>query len=354
MKKIISIFLKTSLILVIIVSLLEIISFFLLKFDHIELFSVKNYKEKTNDNRIFTLKKDYDNDEMDHLFEGRTFSIITSSERLRISKKNNLNIKDKTDKQKFLFIGDSVPFGYGLDAEESLPFYFQNYNKDLIVFNGAIPAYSIAQTVERYNKEFKDIKNIKYIYLHVSSPAQQYGMFGVDWQASDSWTFVDQVLRPYHLTNISIPYYGDSFFLDFVRKKIVRRAAKKKKLQTFKKQHNKQSDIKFVNHLNLNLDYLYNLIKNHSLILILSPISTPKFSAKNRTVGYKRAIKLLNKTFSDFSLKRSDVLYFDVSSELNINSKEMFLDYAGHLSKKGAELMAKKLTEFIKKNNNLL
>ena len=354
MKKIISIFLQTSLILVIVISLLEIISFFLLKFDHTELFSVKDYIEKTNDNRIFTLKKNYDNDELDHLYKGRTFSIITSGERLRISKKNNLNIKDKTDKQKFLFVGDSVPFGYGLDAEESLPFYFQNYNKNLIVLNGAIPAYSISQTVERYNKEFKDIKNIKYIYLQVASPAQEYGMFGVDWQPSDAWTFAEQVLKPYHLTNISIPYYGDSFFLDFVRKKIYRRAAKKKKLQTFKKQHNKQSDIKFVNHLNLNLNNLYNLIKNHNIILILSPISAPKFSAKNRTVGYERAIKLLNKTFSDFSLKRSDVLYFNISSELNINSKEMFLDYAGHLSKKGAKLTAKKLTEFIKKNNNLL
>ena len=94
---------------------------------------------------------------------------------------------------------------------------------------------------------------------------------------------------------------------------------------------------------------MYNLIKNHSTILILSPINAPKFSAKNRTVGYERAMKLLNKTFSDFSLKRSDVLYFDVSSELNINSKEMFLDYAGHLSAKGAELTAEKLTEFIRK-----
>ena len=341
---------KTSLILVIIVSLLEIISFFLLKFDHTELFSVKNYIEKTNDNRVFTLKKDYDNDELDHLYKGRTFSIITSGERLRISKKNNLNIKDKTDKQKFLFVGDSVPFGYGLDAEESLPFYFQNYNKNLIVLNGAIPSYSIAQTVERYNKEFKDIKNIKYIYLQLLSPAPEYGIFGIDWQPSDTWAnFSDQVLRPYRLVNISIPYYGDSFFLDFLRKKIYRQALKKKKIGAFKKKQNKQSDIKFVNHLNLNLNNLYNLIKNHSTILILSPISEPKFSAKNRTVGYDRAIKLLNKTFSDFSLKRNDVLYFDVSSELNINSKEMFLDYAGHLSGKGAELMAKKLTEFIKK-----
>ena len=114
-----------------------------------------------------------------------------------------------------------------------MPFYFQNYNKNLIVLNGAIPVYSIAQTVERYNKEFKDIKNIKYIYLQVNSPAAGYGMFGIDWQPGNAWTFADQVLRPYHLTNISIPYYGDSFFLDFVRKKIIRRAAKKKKITNF-------------------------------------------------------------------------------------------------------------------------
>ena len=60
----------------------------------------------------------------------------------------------------------------------------------------------------------------------------------------------------------------------------------------------------------------------------------------------------LNNTFSDLSLKRSDVLYFDnfdISSELNIDSKEMFIDYGGHLSAKGAELTAEKLTEFIRK-----
>ena len=343
---------KISSILVIIISLLEIISFFLLKFDHTELFSIKNYVEKTNDNRIFTLKKDYDDDVLDHAYKGRTFSIITSSERLRISKKNknNLSIKNKTDKQKFLFIGDSIPFGYGVDAEESLPFYFQNYNKNLIVLNGAIPSYSIAQTVERYNKEFKDIKNIKYIYLQLLSPAPEYGIFGVDWQLNDTWAnFSDQVLRPYRLVNISIPYYGDSFFLDFLRKKIYRQALKKKKIGAFKKKQNKQSDIKFVNYLNLNLNNLYYLTKNNGTILILSSANIPKFSAKNRTVEYERAIKLLNNTFSDFSLKKSDVLYFDVSSELNINSKEMFIDDCCHLSGKGAELMAKKLTEFIKK-----
>ena len=353
MKKVTSIFLKILSMLVITILLAEIVAFFLLKFDQTELFSIRNYIEKTNDNRIFTLKKNYEDDELDHTYEGRTFSIVTSSERLRISKKNknNLSIKNKTDKQKFLFIGDSIPFGYGVDAEESLPFYFQNYNKNLIVLNGAIPSYSISQSVERYNKEFKDIKNIKYIYLQLLSPAPEYGIFGVDWQVNDTWAnFSEQVLRPYHLVNISIPYYGDSFFLDFLRKKIYRQALKKKKTGNLQQKQNKQSDIKFVNYLNLNLNNFYNLTKNNDTILILSSANIPRFSAKTRTAEYERAIKLLNKTFSDFSLKKNDVFYFDVSNELNINSKEMFIDYCCHLSAKGAELMAKKLTEFIKKN----
>ncbi len=353
MKKITSIFLKIVSMIVITILLIELVAFFLLKFDHTELFSIRNYIEKTNDNRVFTLKKNYNDDELDHTYEGRTFSIVTSSERLRISKKNinSLSIKNETDKQKFLFIGDSIPFGYGVDAEESLPFYFQNYNKNLIVLNGAIPSYSISQAIERYSKEFKDIKNIKYIYLQLLSPAPEYGIFGTDWEAGDTWVnFSDKILRPYGLVNISIPYYGDSFFLDFLRKKIYRSALKKKKTGTLQQKQDKKSDTRFVKYLNLNLKNFYNLTKNNGTILILSSANTPKFSAKNRTVEYERAIKLLNKTFSDFSLNKSDVLYFDVSFELNINSKEMFIDYCCHLSGKGAELMAKKLTEFIKKN----
>ena len=90
--------------------------------------------------------------------------------------------------------------------------------------------------------------------------------------------------------------------------------------------------------------------KDKNNLSIKNEANKPKFSAKSRTAEYERAINLLNNTFSDFSLKRSDVLYFDVSSELNINSDEMFIDYCCHLSGKDAELMAKKLTEFIKKN----
>ena len=353
MTKFFSFFKKSIIIIFIIIFLLELVSFILLKFDHTELFAIRNYTEKTNDKRIFTLKKSYSVNELDHIYKGETFLIITSNERLRISKKDNKisnYINSNNIENKFLFLGDSVPFGYGVDAEDSIPFYFKKYNKDLTVLNGAIPSYSLAQSIERYEKEFQSIKNIKYIYLQIYSPAPEYALLGIDWDVNDNWAnFSEQVLRPYHLVNIDIPIYGDSFFLDFLRKKIVRIAHKKKKTGSMEtKVFNKDSEEKFVNHINSNLNKLHSLIKNKETQLILASTNVPEFSKDSRTESLENAINLLNKTFYNFSLKNEKVHYFDMGSELNVDSENMFIDFCCHLSGNGASLMAFELTKLMK------
>ena len=337
-----SFFIKSIIIISIIIFLLELVSFILLKFDHTELFAIRNYTEKTNDKRIFTLKKSYSVNELDHIYKGKTFLINTSNERLRISKEDNKisnYLNSNNTLNKFLFLGDSVPFGYGVDAEDSIPFYFKKYNKSLTVLNGAIPSYSLAQSVERYAKEFQNIKNIKYIYLQIYSPAPEYALLGTDWNVNDNWAnFSEQVLRPYHLIDIDIPFYGDSFFLDFLRKKLVRIAHKKKKTGTMKeKVFNKKSEDKFVNHINFNLNKLHNLIKSKKSELILASTNVPKFSKDSRTESHEQAISLLNETFNKFSLQKDDVHYFDIGSKLNIESENMFIDFCCHLS--GMELI---------------
>ena len=233
MRKILNFFLKFLIIIIITIFFLELVSFILLKFDHTELFAIRHYTEKTDDRRIFTLKKNYYVDELDHAYQGEKFLIVTSNERLRIAKddkKNSNYLNQDNIKEKFLFIGDSVPFGYGVDAEKSLPYIFKKYNKDLLVLNGAIPSYSLAQSVERFEKEFNNINNLKFLYLQIYSPAPEYGLLGSAWNVNDNWAnFSEQILRSYHLVDINIPTYGESFFLDFLRKKIVRIAHKKKK-----------------------------------------------------------------------------------------------------------------------------
>ena len=86
MTKILNFFLKFFTIIIITTFFLELVSLILLKFDHTELFTIRHYTEKTNDERIFTLKKNYYVDELDHIYQGDKFLIVTSNERLRISK----------------------------------------------------------------------------------------------------------------------------------------------------------------------------------------------------------------------------------------------------------------------------
>ena len=116
-------FLKFFTIIIITTLSAEVISYILLKFDSTELFQIRNFTEKTNDKRIFTLRKNFSKN------INKQWSVISSNERLRISKyddKTSNYLSESNLDEKILFNGDSVPFGWGVNAEESLPYFFQN------------------------------------------------------------------------------------------------------------------------------------------------------------------------------------------------------------------------------------
>tara|TARA_Y100000590_G_scaffold460648_1_gene620418 strand:- start:2303 stop:3355 length:1053 start_codon:yes stop_codon:yes gene_type:complete len=348
MQKIFNFFKKFLTIIIITLFFLEITSFFLLKFDNTELFAVRNYTEKTNDKRIFTIKKNFSTSRLNPSTNKKWF-IISSNERLRISE-NDDNISnylgENNLEEKILFLGDSVPFGFGVNAKNSMPYIFQKNNKNLLALNAAIPSYSLAQTVERYEKEFKNLKNLKYIYIQIYDPVTQYGLLGSDWKIDDNWAnFSEQVLRPYNLININLPLYGEPKFYNFFKKKVFRIQRKKIK----EKAYNNESDNRYINHINVNLKKINNLIKNKKILLILSSINIPDFSTSYKSNSHLRALKMLNAAFEEFSDKNRNVYYFDASDKLNLQSKKMFIDSCCHLSAEGAELMAKELTKLIKK-----
>ena len=80
--------LKYTAILVITFFLIEFISYIFLKFDSTELFNIRNYIEKTNDKRHFTLKRNHSSGEINPHTK-KNWSIISSNERLRITKYDN-------------------------------------------------------------------------------------------------------------------------------------------------------------------------------------------------------------------------------------------------------------------------
>ena len=120
--------------------LLEIVAYSLSKFDNTEMFNIRSFTEKTNDKRLYTLKKNFFSNETE--LDGtntKDWEIYTSENGFRIGKNDKIKLK----KDKFIFIGDSVPFGWGLNHDQTLPFFFQKMNQELTVLNGAIPSYSL-------------------------------------------------------------------------------------------------------------------------------------------------------------------------------------------------------------------
>ena len=343
MSRILNFFLKFFTIIIITTLSAEVISYILLKFDSTELFQIRNFTEKTNDKRIFTLRKNFSGN------INQQWSVISSNERLRISKyddKTSNYLSESNLDEKILFHGDSVPFGRGVNAEESLPYFFQKYNKDLAVLNAALPSYSLAQTVERYEKEFKNLKNLKFIFLQIYDPVTQYGLLGINWDVDDNWgNYWKQVLRPYNLIDINIPLYGEPRFYNYFKKKLYR--IKRKKLKEIS--YDDKSDYKFISHINSSLNKINNLIKYKKIFFIISSANINNSSINNLSKSHLRALKILNKNLKEFSEKNKNVYYFDISSQLNSDPKKMFIDLCCHLSDKGADLTAIELTKLITK-----
>jgi hypothetical protein len=227
-----------------------------------------------------------------------------------------------------------------------LPYIFKKYNKKLSVLNAALPSYSLAQAVERYKKEFKDLQNLRFVYLQVYSPVPEYAIFGTEWETDYNWVnFPEKLLESYYLKKINLPFYGESYFYNFLRKKIYRIIKKKKYKERL---YNDRSDQKFINYINFNLEKIYNLIDNKKVSLIVSSITTPKFSDNAKSKSHLRALRIFNKNLKEFSLINKRVFYFDISNKLDLESKKNFIDCC-HLSNIGANLVAKELAKLIKK-----
>ena len=327
--------------LIIFILLVEFISFFLNKFDNTEIFKTRIFTEKTNDGRMFTLKKNFNHNQSE-IYEGekKNWQIYTSEERIRVGTSKNIDTKNDI----FLFLGDSVPFGWGVDYENSLPFYFQKLNQNLNVINGAIPSYSLNQAVERFFIEFKDYKNLKYVYLQIYDPAPIYALLGDKWETEDNWvTLHKYIFRENKIIDLSIPLYGELYFQKFLKKKIYRIKIKKlKQINTSQK-----SEFKYLKHIDDNINRIYNYLNERGVKLILTPIIVPNKSFENLDNQNKKSIILLNKTFENFAINNEGVEFFKISDKLIFDSKN-FIDKCCHLSEKGASLMAKELNKLIK------
>lgn len=320
----------------------ESLSFLYLKIFSIdsELFLVENYAERTSEKTI-TLKKN-----IYKKIKINDWSVITSPIRTRISslkERERYNNFKNNYEEKFIFIGDSIPFGYGLNADESLPHVFEKEN-NFFVINGAIPSFSLSQSIKRFKNEFASIKNIKYVYLQAIDPVNQYINKGSAWIESDNWTNSKiNKLKKTNFINLNIPVYGEPFsyviFKEFMTSQI----------NTLKKERTVMSDDRFKKHVKNKINEIYKITNDIGATLILTTGSrnpnskdTKKMKVEQSTVD--NMIVLILKNFSE---KKNNVIYFDNISVFKNVSDDYFIDACCHYSKKGAKLISQELSKIV-------
>jgi len=250
----------------------------------------------------------------------------------------------KKNSKIFLFLGDSVPFGWGKEAEESFPYFFSFTNGNYKVINGAVPSYALPQAIARLSVEFSKIENIEYIYLQIFDPVSQYALYQGNWLPTDNWTFTQ--IRTLEICKV---IKNEQF--NFINKlntfKIIAKIKRKFNYCSIKPMDN-NSDQRYLSHIKEQVDELIKINKNIKAQLIIAPVVVSPKSIKTLNKSYVHALNLINNFLEDRSKEKNDFIFFD--SRKFLNSEIDFIDQA-HLSVIGAKKVANNLNKYINNKN---
>lgn len=299
-----------------------------------------NFTEITNDNSL-NLKKNVSLKE--------DISIFTDINRLRVKKENfNHNLNDNSNK--IIFLGDSVPFGWGVNYEDSIPGNFEKINKKFTVINAAVPSYTFKQSVDKFIEEFKNVKNINYIYISNFNPLDLYQMFGERWDESLNWAnhpeyFAEDIFF-YKYT--SLPIWGEISIFKVLRKIHVIKFFEIPKNIIYER--NSDTDKKFIKYIINELERLSKNIHEDTIVIftpIVSPLNFYKGNLEDK-INNER-LDLINKVNNSLKLyNKNNFIYFDIIETLNsFNEQDLFIDDCCHLTPFSSLKIAQNLNKLI-------
>lgn len=239
-------------------------------------------------------------------------------------------------RKNIIFLGDSVPFGYGVKTEESIPnrvgARLRERGFDMSTVNAAVPSYSLNQSVYRYVYDIEGRFPVSVVVIQVYDPASNFYWFGADWDVTKNWYTTSAQLRSGEIKRRADNGLRYSFFY-FVFWRYsglyFRPAA-----------HASYGDgdvNRYEDSIRLSLRTLLDHL-NGSPVLLL-PIVRPKDVMEHLSAEEKLPITKLNEIFRLFSTENPNVYYVDPSKAFNgYQDDEIFQDVCCHLTPKGLEL----------------
>lgn len=321
-------------------------------------FNVRPFTEPVNDDRFVTNKKDftYVMNEENYAWEVRI-----DSNRFRIG-----GNKYFTDKDNIVFLGDSVPFGWGIAGSKSIPSIFfdllqKNHITEYGVINAAIPSYSLYQSIQRYEYEINEKFPVKYVILQIYDPVSQFLIWGRDWNRNICWTSNDtfipaKAIFEYYSKKktffISLMYRYSSIYHLACLIKI--RLDKIKKLNPSLGLNDEYAFTLFEEENIDTLRSFYALLKKKNIKLIILSTNPTRPYSTNKFMHAGYIVHRLNKILQNFASSYEDVYFFDVNSYFNkIGRNGLFIDEACHLSHAGTQKEAEFIFEGLRSRDLL-
>jgi len=168
-----------------------------------DIFNIREFTELVEDDRLVTNKKNY----ACFVSRNRVYMNVPRKDAKNVWQvetdpngfRSGIN-KYYTDKDNIVFIGDSVPFGWGVNGNKSVPSQLYSIIEtnpsatDYGVINAAIPSYSLYQAINRYKQEIHGKYPVKYVILQALDPAPQFVMWGKKWNKQICWASKDALV----------------------------------------------------------------------------------------------------------------------------------------------------------------
>ncbi len=324
------------------------------------LFNIRPFTEFVEDDRLVTMKKNF-------IAKVDGWEVKTDANRFRIGEN-----KYFSDKENFVFLGDSVPFGWGVDGDKNVPSKFYELIKGLSgkkygVINAAIPSHSLYQAVKRYQFEVDGKFSVKYVILQIYDPATQFAIWGRKWDKKRCFTSKDTLASFKDMVKMHSRFerfmHKYSSIYHSLYSFVLKIREKREALPISLDLNDSESFDFFEQENNSVLEELNRMFIKNNITLIILPVNTVKALSDFRgqelaslPSGYKTrlvVIDALNQILKKFASSHKNIYYFDVHAYFNKIGKDRFFIDSCHLTEEGAQRQA----EFIMgqlKNNNLL
>lgn len=323
-------------------------------------FNIRKFTEFVEDDRLVTIKKN---------FVGRqdAWQVKTDANRFRTGGNTYFS-----NKENFVFLGDSVPFGWGVDGDKNVPTKFYELIKNnpgvqYGVINAAVPSYSLYQAVKRYQLEIDGKFPVKCVVLQIYDPATNFASLGRKWNKRICWTskntlasFKDLIEAHSRLERFMHKY---SFVYHSLYSFVAKMKERKEVFPALLDLNDKKAFDFFEQENNSVLEGLNSMLIKNNTALIILPVNIVKAhhdfsgqelaSLNSGTRVALVAIDSLNQILKKFTLSHKNVYYFDVISYFSkLDKSRLFIDSC-HLSEEGAQRQAEFILGQLKKNNLL-